>query len=367
MNQNQISETKKDLANNFVIIMAGGVGSRLWPFSRTSFPKQFHDILEKGGTLLQSTVKRFENICLPENIFVVTNKIYKNLVKEQLPFLSDDQILLEPVKRNTAPCIAYASHKIAIKNPEANIIVSPADHIITEVEAFEQTMLKALADTAKKNVLVTLGIQPTRPDTGYGYIQFEEDEDDLRKVKTFTEKPVIEMAQQFVDSGEFVWNAGIFVWNAQTIVDAVKQYLPDLHEIFAEAQKSFYSPNEEDAIKRAYSLCKSISIDYGVMEKAENVYVILAGFEWSDLGTWKSLYNELPKDENRNVLLGNTITYNSYNCMVKTPHEKLVILQGLQDCIVAEYDNVLLICRKEDEQKVKDFVADAKNKGAEFI
>lgn len=367
MNQNQMSETKQNLENNFVIIMAGGVGSRLWPFSRTSFPKQFHDILEKGETLLQGTASRFKNICLPENIFVVTNKIYKNLVKEQLPFLTDDQILLEPVKRNTAPCIAYASHKIALKNPNANIIVSPADHIITETEAFENTMLKALKSTAEKDILVTLGIQPTRPDTGYGYIQFEGEKDDLQKVKTFTEKPVIEMAQQFVESGEFVWNAGIFVWNAKTIIDAVKNNIPDLHEIFVEAQKSFYTAEEESAIKKAYSLCKSISIDYGVMEKAENVYVILAGFKWSDLGTWKSLYNEIPKDENRNVVLGNTIMYNSYNCMVKTPHEKLVVLQGLQDCIVAEYENVLLICRKEDEQKVKDFVADAKNKGGEFI
>lgn len=364
MNQNPMSETKQ---NNFVIIMAGGVGSRLWPYSRTSFPKQFHDILELGKTLLQATVKRFENICLSENIFVVTNRMYKNLVKEQLPFLTEDQILLEPVKRNTAPCIAYASHKIAIKNPNANIIVSPADHIITDVEAFEQSMFKALAATTERDILVTLGIQPTRPDTGYGYIQFEEDKDALQKVKTFTEKPVIEMAQQFVDSGEFVWNAGIFVWNVQTIIQAVRNNLPDLHEIFSEARKSFYSVNEEAAIKKAYSLCKSISIDYGVMEKAENVYVILAGFKWSDLGTWKSLYNEMPKDDDKNVILGNVLVYNSFNNIVKTPHEKLVVLQGLRDCIVAEYENVLLICRKEDEQKVKDFAADAKNKGGEFI
>ena len=370
MNQNLVSETQQ---NNFVIIMAGGVGSRLWPFSRTSYPKQFHDILEVGATLIQQTARRFQNICPDENIFVITNKDYKNLVKEQLPFLSDDQVLLEPVKRNTAPCIAYASHKIAVKNPEANIIVSPADHIINDVEAFEQAIFKALKATSSKDILVTLGIKPTRPDTGYGYIQFEGEKNDVRKVKTFTEKPVLEMAQQFVDSGEFVWNAGIFVWNARTIIEAIENNLPDLHEIFSEAEKDFYSEREEAAIKKAYSLCKSISIDYGVMEKAENVYMIMARFEWSDLGTWKSLDNEMRKDaeknldEYKNVIAGNVLTYNAYNNMIKTPHEKLVVVQGLSDYIIAEYDNVLLICRKEDEQKVKNFSNDAKSLGEEYI
>ena len=372
MNQNPVSELPQNHQNNFVIIMAGGVGSRLWPFSRTSYPKQFHDILEVGETLIQATARRFENICPKENIFVITNKDYQNLVKEQLPFLSDDQVLLEPIKRNTAPCIAYASHKIAVKNPQANIIVSPADHIINDVEAFEKAMLKALNATASKDILVTLGIKPTRPDTGYGYIQFEGEKEEVRKVKTFTEKPLLPMAQQFVDSGEFVWNAGIFVWNARAIIEAIKNNLPDLHEIFVDAEKDFYSDGEEMAIKKAYSLCKSISIDYGVMEKAENVYVVMTDFEWSDLGTWKSLDNEIRKDqgsvdENQNVILGNALTYSAYNNIIKTPKEKLVVVQGLSDYIIAEYDNVLLICRKEDEQKVKELFNEAKVKGEEYI
>mgnify|MGYP001106864318 CR=1 FL=1 len=375
MNQNPVSETQQNQQdqNNFVIIMAGGVGSRLWPFSRESFPKQFHDILEVGQTLIQATVHRFRNICPTENIFIITNKKYENLVKEQLPFLSDDQVLLEPIKRNTAPCIAYASYKIAIKNPQANIIVAPADHIIKDLEAFENAMFKALKATTSKDILVTLGIKPTRPDTGYGYIQFEEEKEDVRKVRTFTEKPKLPMAQQFVDSGEFVWNAGIFVWNARTIKGAIKAHLPDLHEVFSDAEKDFYSENEEAAVKKAYSLCKVVSIDKGVMEKAENVYVIMAGFEWSDLGTWKSLDNEMRNneqhnvDDNKNVIVGNVSTYNAYNNIIKTPQEKLVVVQGLSDYIIAEYDNVLLICRKEDEQKVKDFVNDAKAKGGEFI
>jgi mannose-1-phosphate guanylyltransferase len=357
--------------NNFVVIMAGGGGTRLWPFSRNNYPKQFHDLLGVGRTFLQETVDRFANICPIENVYIVTNEIYYSFVKEQLPALSDHQILLEPVKRNTAPCIAYACYKIAQKNPNANIVVAPADQVIEPVSSFQEAILKALAATAQQSVLVTLGIKPTRPDTGYGYIQFEENEGkDLKKVKVFTEKPDLATAQTFIATGEFVWNAGIFIWNVQTIISAFGQYMPDIAEIFEEIKGTFYTENEAKAIKTAYSLCRSESIDIGVMEKAyqaSNVFVILAEFEWSDLGTWKSLYEKSGKDENQNVATGNLMLYDTQNCIIKMPKDKLVVLQGLDNYIVAEFEDVLLICRKDEEQKVRDFVADAKNKGTKYI
>lgn len=354
--------------NNYVVIMAGGVGTRLWPFSRTNYPKQFHDILGIGKTLLQQTIARFKDVCPIQNIFIVTNEIYKDLVKEQVPELTDEQILLEPVKRNTAPCIAYATHKIALKNPAANMVIAPADHIIFQEENFRKTILKALEETENKESLVTLGIKPTRPDTGYGYIQFiDESPSEAKRVKTFTEKPTLDIAVKFLESGEFVWNAGIFVWNAKTINEAFKTYLPEVSSIFEEAQQDFYSDQESTAIKKAYSFCKSISIDIGIMEKADNVHVILSDFDWSDLGTWKSLYENSDKDNQGNVITGNAMIYDTKNCIIKTPEEKLVVVQGLENCIVAEYDGVLLICDKDQEQKVRDFVSDAKNKGNQFI
>lgn len=357
-------------SNQYVVIMAGGVGTRLWPFSRNNYPKQFHDILGTGKTLLQETVGRFKNICPMENVFIVTNEIYKEIIQEQLPELSEDQILLEPTKRNTAPCIAYAVYKIAIKNPNANIIVAPADQVIAQEDIFEQTIQLALDTTAASDVLVTLGIQPTRPDTGYGYIQFEEGEGQVRKVKTFTEKPNLETAIKFLETGEFVWNAGIFIWNVQAISKAFDNYMPDLAEIFVEAKKDFYSENEAKAIKTAYSLCKSESIDIGVMQKAgidDNVMVVLSSFDWSDLGTWKSLYENSPKDENNNVVTGKIATYDTQNCIIKMPSDKLVVVQGLENYIIAEFDGVLLICKKDEEQRVKEFVADAKNFGNQFV
>ncbi|WP_080059525.1 mannose-1-phosphate guanylyltransferase [Spirosoma aerolatum] len=354
--------------HTYVVIMAGGVGTRFWPFSRTSYPKQFHDVLGTGRTLLQQTADRFEGICPPEHIFIVTSWLYKDLCQEQLPQLSDDQVLCEPIARNTAPCIAYACYKIAQHDPEANIIVAPADHIILKEEEFQRTIKTALQATTGQDILVTLGIQPSRPDTGYGYIQYiPESGDAIKKVKTFTEKPHLELAQQFVASGEFVWNAGIFVWNVQAIIKAFEQYLPEVAEIFAEGADIYYTEGEKAFVDKAYSLTKSISIDNGVMEKAGNVHVVLSDFGWSDLGTWKSLYEVSDKNEDFNVIDGHIMLYDTKNCIIKTPKDRLVVVNGLDGYIVAEYDNVLMICRKEEEQKVKNFVADAKERGTEFV
>ena len=348
------------MQNTYVIIMAGGVGTRFWPFSRTHFPKQFHDVLGTGRTLIQQTADRFEGICPKENIYVVTSHEYKDLVKAQLPFLTDDQILLEPHRRNTAPCIAYASYKIGARNPEANIVVAPADHIILNGETFRDTMRVALGATRVNDVLVTLGIQPTRPDTGYGYIQYIPDKMTVKKVKTFTEKPHLELAKQFLESGDFVWNAGIFVWNVQTLKKAVKKHMPELAELFGDGEAHYYTPDEVPYINKIYSHCGSISIDNGIMEKADNVHVVLSSFGWSDLGTWKSLYEISEKDEDENVVEGNVLLHDTQNCIIKTPKDKLVVVNGLEGFIVAEYDGVLLICRKDDEQKVKELVAEAK-------
>ncbi|MVM32181.1 NTP transferase domain-containing protein [Spirosoma sp. HMF4905] len=354
--------------HTYVIIMAGGVGTRFWPFSRTSYPKQFHDVLGTGRTLLQQTADRFEGICPPENIYIVTSSLYKDLCQQQLPQLSDDQVLCEPIARNTAPCVAYACYKIAQQDPEANIVVAPADHIILKEEEFKRTIQKALDATKEQDILVTLGIQPSRPDTGYGYIQYiPESGEGIKKVKTFTEKPHLELARQFVESGEFVWNAGIFVWNAQAIINAFEAYLPEVAEIFDEGKSAYYTEHESAFVDKAYSLTKSISIDNGIMEKAKNVYVVLSEFGWSDLGTWKSLYEVSDKNDDFNVIDGHILLYDTKNCIIKTPKDRLVVVNGLDGYIVAEYDNVLMICRKEEEQKVKNFVADAKERGTEFV
>jgi mannose-1-phosphate guanylyltransferase len=351
--------------HTYVVIMAGGVGTRFWPFSRSTYPKQFHDVLGIGRTLLQQTADRFAGICPPEHIYIVTSDKYKGICQAQLPYLADEQVLCEPIARNTAPCVAYACYKIAQRDPQANIVVAPADHIILKEEEFQRTIQTALTATATHDWLVTLGIQPSRPDTGYGYIQFRADHvpgagEAVRKVKTFTEKPHLELARQFLDSGEFVWNAGIFVWSVQSIRRAFEQFLPDTAETFAEGESVYYTDQEQAFIDKAYSLCKSISIDNGIMEKAQNVYVVLSDFGWSDLGTWKSLYEVSDKSDDLNVIDGHIMLYDTRNCIIKTPKEKLVVVNGLDGYIVAEYDNVLMICRKE-------FVADARQRGAEFV
>jgi mannose-1-phosphate guanylyltransferase len=353
--------------NNYVVIMAGGIGTRFWPFSRTSFPKQFHDVLGVGKTMLQQTAERFKDICPPENIYVVTSQEYIGLVKEQLPFMTDNQVLAEPCRRNTAPCIGYAAYKIAARNPQANLVVAPADHIILKEQDFVARTRIALEATAQQDVIVTLGITPTRPDTGYGYIQFVPENNEVKKVKAFREKPNLDKAIEFVESGEYVWNAGIFVWNVQTIKRAFETYLPDLANAFEQMSDVFYTSTEQATVDNLYDNCQSISIDNGVMEQADNVHVVLSDIGWSDLGTWKSLHEVSDKDDSSNAVDGKILVYDTQNCIIKTPYNRLVVVQGLDGYIVAEYDNVLLICQKEQEQRVKEFVAKAETIDKIFV
>jgi mannose-1-phosphate guanylyltransferase len=347
--------------DTYVVIMAGGVGSRFWPYSRNYRPKQFLDVLDTGNSLIQLTNNRFKGICPQENVYVVTNESYTELVKEHLPELSDHQILSEPMGRNTAPCIAYASYKIASKNKNANIIVTPSDHTVFKEKEFEEVISTAVESAATSDRIITIGIKPNRPETGYGYIQFLPDSgDQLKKVKTFTEKPELDLARKFLDSGDFVWNAGIFVWNVNTIKSAFENFLPDMAELFAQGESLYYSSLEADFIKDVYYQCKNISIDYGVMENASNVYVVQADFGWSDIGSWATLYDLKTKDGNNNVFEANILAYNTTNCIVKGPKDKLIIVQGLDGYLVADIDNVLLICEKNNERQFRNFSADIK-------
>ena len=344
--------------------MAGGIGSRFWPLSTADRPKQFIDILGIGKTLLQLTFERFNRIIPAENFYIVTSEKYKDLVMEQLPQLSESQVLLEPLRRNTAPCIAYATYKILSLCPTAKIVVSPSDHLILKEDLFLNEIEKGLQFAGEKEVLVTLGIQPSRPETGYGYIQVNEKMDydlfdNLFKVKTFTEKPDREMAQVFMDTGEFFWNSGIFVWSALAIQNAFEKYLPDLNTIFENGKKLINTADECFFINKTYSECPNISIDYGVMEKADNVYVLTADFGWSDLGTWGSLYENHPLDKSGNAVSGTKVfLYESEGCIVNLPEEKISVIQGLKDYIVVESGKILLICKKDDEQQIRQFVTD---------
>ena len=345
--------------------MAGGIGSRFWPMSRTSHPKQFLDILGTGETLIQQTFRRLKRVCLEENIYIVTNDIYKDLIKEQIKGINDEQIICEPSRKNTAPCIAYANHKIALKDPSANIVVAPADHLILKEDEFERVINLALKYTENSDCLITLGITPSRPDTGYGYIQFDSNyssiDDEIKKVKTFTEKPDLDLAKQFVESGEFCWNSGMFIWSLKSINKAFDLLLPQMNQMFKDGADKYNTPQENDFIQNTYAVCKNISIDYGIMEKSTNVYVISADIGWSDLGTWGSIYTHLPLDENKNAIVGNTVLmYDSSNNIVNVPKDKLVVLQGLDDYIVVESDKILLVCKKQEEQKIKQFVNDVK-------
>jgi mannose-1-phosphate guanylyltransferase len=359
-------------SNYYAIIMAGGIGSRFWPISRTSHPKQFIDILGTGKTLIQQTYDRFLKVCPKENIYVVTNEIYANLVKTQLPGMADGQILTEPVMRNTAPCVAYGCYKIESLNPNAAIVIAPSDHLILDEAAFVSTIEKSLVAATENGCLVTLGIKPSRPDTGYGYIQFTDKtiNTDFHKVKTFTEKPTLEIAKTFIQSGDFLWNAGIFIWSAKAILESFQKHLPEINDIFADARPVYNTENERSYIHSAYQQCTNISIDYGIMEKADNVYVLPSEFGWSDLGTWASIYQLAEKDYVGNAVIPSekVIMYDSSNCMVNVPADKLVILKGLHDFIVVESNNTLLICPREDEQNVKQVVADVKQKfGTKYI
>jgi mannose-1-phosphate guanylyltransferase len=355
------------IQDNYLIIMAGGAGTRFWPFSRNNNPKQFHDVLGIGKTLLQQSAHRFKNICPLENIYVVTSRQYVDLVKEQLPFLADSQILAEPTRRNTAPCIAYACYKIGIINDKANIIISPADHIILNEKEFENRINLCIDEAASTSHLVTLGITPTRPDTGYGYIKFQNSDDEVKKVEQFLEKPDLQKAISFVESGEFVWNAGIFIWSLPTFKSSFEKLMPEMADQFQLGSPHYFMDTETEFINSLYANCKSISIDYALMEKAENVYVVLADVGWSDLGTWKSLHEVSDKDIYNNVTDGQIEIYDTRNSIIKTPKDKLVVVQGLDGYIVAEHDNVLMICKKEEEQSVKNFVEMAKSRGEKYV
>lgn len=354
--------------------MAGGVGTRFWPMSTTQHPKQFLDILGTGETLLQQTFKRVSKVCPKENIFVVTSNSYEKLVAEQLPEIVKENILCEPARRNTAPCVAYASYKIHKRDPKAITLVAPSDHLVKKEDTFVKAIKSCFDKAEHSDCLITLGIKPTRPDTGYGYIQFyksdsQEKDPRIHKVKTFTEKPDAEMARFFMESGDFLWNSGIFVWSTESIIRAMEQYDPELANVFKEGWDFYNTDAEKDFVNRAYATCKNISIDYSVMEKAENVYVRSSIFGWSDLGTWGSLYTHIPKDDKKNALVGkNIITYDCDNCIVQVPKDKLVVLQGLEDYIVVESEGILMICKKQDEQQIRNFVNDVKvSKGEKFV
>jgi len=357
------------MSNIYVVIMAGGSGTRFWPFSRSEKPKQFLDVLGVGQTLLQMTFDRFKLITDPERILIVTNQKYKEMILEQLPELTEDQILLEPFQRNTAPCIAYASYKIAKKDPDARIIVSPSDHIVFKGDVFTSIVKTALDSVADDDKLVTIGVKPSRPETGYGYIQYVEDEKtEIKKVKTFTEKPEKELAITFIESGEFVWNAGIFVWSASAILEAFETHLPEMAEVFAELSTVFYTNQEQAKVDEGYTQCKSISIDYGIMEKAKNVYVIMGDFGWSDLGSWQSLYEISDKDRDNNMVNANAILYDSHGCTISGPKDKLIVVSGLDDCLISDHGNAILICNKQRGTELKRIVHDIKSsKSNKFI
>lgn len=357
--------------HHYVAIMAGGIGSRFWPMSRSNFPKQFLDVLGTGKTLIQQTFDRYKQLVPEENIFIVTSQEYVSLVQQQLPTLPSENIVAEPSRKNTAPCIAYIAFKLYQKDPEALMMAAPADHLVLDTNGFIETAKKALDFVDHINALVTIGIKPTYPNTGYGYIQHDAPEaaPGVYKVKTFTEKPNLELAKKFLASGDFLWNAGIFTWKVKNIIDAFEKFLPEMYEVFHTEQTNFNTPNEAAAIDKIYPLCTNISIDFGIMEKADNVYVIPASFEWSDLGTWNSAWENMEKDYFQNAVVGNYVmVVDAKNTMVHVPDNKLVLLQGLEDYIVVDTKDVLMICKREKEQEIKDYVAEIKrNKGERFL
>lgn len=357
--------------NHYVAIMAGGIGSRFWPMSRSSYPKQFLDILNLGRTLIQLTYDRFKKFIPEENIYIVTSSEYVEIVREQLPELPIKNIVAEPSRKNTAPCVAYISYKLNQINPGGSLICAPADHLITDELAFTKVCLEALSFVSSHKALITLGIKPTHPNTGYGYIQFEQQpaSDNVYKVKTFTEKPNTELARTFVSSGEFLWNAGIFVWQVSNIVKSFEQHLPEMAEVFQAEAEAYNTDSEKEAIDRIYPLCTNISIDYGIMEKADNVYIIPSSFGWSDLGTWNSAHENMEKDYLGNAVAGNEVmVFDANHNMIHVPNNKLVLLQGMNDYIIVDTEDVLLICKKDKEQEIKQYVAEVKrNKGDKYL
>lgn len=349
---------------NHIVIMAGGIGSRFWPMSSPQMPKQFIDVLGCGRTLIQLTVDRFKDICPIENIWVVTSSDYADIVKEQLPGILPDHILLEPCRRNTAPCIAYVSWKIKAHDPKANIVVSPSDHIVLDTREFTRVINGALKFTADSDAIVTLGMKTTRPETGYGYIEANlsltsPSNKEICRVDSFREKPDLATAERYIQKSNYFWNAGIFVWNVNTVINALRVYQPEMASIFEGMRDVFFTEAEQSVINERFPQCQSISIDYAVMEKADEIFVYPASFGWSDLGTWGSLHETSKKDAQGNACIGNNIRmYDSRNCIVHTTQEKKVVIQGLDGYIIAEKDDTLLVCRLSEEQRIKDFSAE---------
>ena len=356
--------------------MAGGVGSRFWPLSRMNNPKQFLDIVGTGKSMIQQTFDRFCKVIPRKNIFVVTNSIYKDITIEQLE-IDEKQVLCEPMRKNTAPCIAYANFKIFKEDPNANIVVAPSDHLVKNENEFLRVVQQALNFTASNDVLLTIGITPSRPETGYGYIQTVNENNDnielpcpeLKKIKTFTEKPDLEMAKVFLEDGDFFWNSGMFFWSLPSILHAFDAYMPNMNDLFQTKIDKFGTDEEEAVIEKIYAQCKNISIDYAILEKADNVYVLCADFGWSDIGTWGSLYANQRKDENLNAVVGNNVfLYDTKGCEINISPSKLAVIQGVEDLIVVQTDDVLLICKKEEEQRIRDFVNNVKiEKGDDYI
>lgn len=353
--------------NAYCVIMAGGIGSRFWPLSKNRMPKQFLDVLGTGKSFIRCTFERFLPLVPVENFLVVTSELYRDLVREHLPELAPEQILTEPVRRSTAPCVAYATYRIAARNPEATMIVAPSDHIITGEAEFQEIVREGIDFVSGTDNLMTIGIRPSRPETGYGYIQIDTAPHDetagteVRKVKTFTEKPNIEMARVFVESGEFFWNSGIFLWSVKSILEALHNYAPDLTSTFDNGLATFGTPEENAFIQREFPGCVNISIDYAVMERASNVYVECVNFGWSDLGTWSALYDNSPKNRDSNVVQNcQVLAYNSSGNIFAVPGDKLVVVNGLHDYIVADAGDVLLVCPKSEEQHIKQYVNDVK-------
>lgn len=345
---------------NHIVIMAGGIGSRFWPMSTSEYPKQFIDVMGVGKSLIQLTVERFKDICPKENFWVVTSEKYVDIVKEQLPQIPAQHILAEPEARNTAPCIAYACWKIRKEFPQANIVVTPSDALVIDTAEFARCIAVALEKTADSQAIVTLGMMPTRPETGYGYIaaQGEADAKGICKVEAFREKPDVETAKGYLAAGNYFWNAGIFVWNADTITNAIRRYAPQIAGVMDELEPALFTDKEAEELKRLFPTCEKISIDYAVMEKAEDIFVLPAEFGWSDLGSWGSLRTLLPQDEAGNAKVGGRVDmYNCRNCVVHAAEEKRVVLEGLDGYIVAEKNGQLLVCRLSEEQRIKDFAA----------
>jgi mannose-1-phosphate guanylyltransferase len=357
--------------HQYVAIMAGGIGSRFWPMSRNRLPKQFLDVLNTGQTLLQSTFQRFASFIPVTNIFIITFEEYAPLVLQQLPDLPEENILKEPSRKNTAPCVAYMAFKLLKRDPLATFIVSPSDHLVLDQAGFAAICQQAMRFAEQYQAMVTLGITPTYPNTGYGYIQYEPEavEENVYRVKTFTEKPNLELAKAFLASGDFLWNAGIFVWQAGTVLKAFEEHLGEMYEVFAAEKDRFDTPEEYAALENIYPQCTNISIDYGIMEKARNVHIIPASIGWSDLGTWTSAYENMDKDYLGNAVSGkHVMVIDATRNMVHVPNNKLVVLQGLDDFVVVDTHDVLLICKKDKEQEIKDYMAEVKrNKGDKYL